>query len=174
MPPWAVTRAFERRDAEPGACSPIEFYTVACQLGVGYSTLVYHLRWSLETISPRRAEELLQIAPREIRRRVLGCDYAGHLIIADTAWEKVAVDLQVSDLAILPRNVAVGEGGTALVGENELGTIIEARVPGISRAEIADKTWSCFIRVSRKHFVGRSIYRHLEDPDVDDDASPDL
>ena len=46
MPSWAVEASFRRRALSPESCTPLELYTVACELCVGYETLVQHLFWS--------------------------------------------------------------------------------------------------------------------------------
>lgn len=167
MPPWAVREAFSRRNWVPQASKPLQIYTVAGQLGVGYETLVQHLYHSLKLLSVTQMEELLRSTPKQLRRSLLGHDNARHLIIVDSAWTKIAVDLQVGDFTILPASVTLEGSSTSIVGKHPLGTLVEARVSGITRVQDCSGSWAVFVRVSRKDFIGRSIYRHLEDPDVD-------
>ena len=167
MPPWAVSEAYAKRSWSIRNCTPKQAYTVAGQLGVGYQTLVQHLRYSLRLISQAHAENLLKTTPKELRKSLVGNDRARHLVVVDRAWATVAVDLQVGDLAIIPANVKLEGRSIAIVSKHDLGLLIEGREPGISRAESHDESWAVFVRVSRKDFIGRSIYRHLEDPDVD-------
>jgi len=174
MPSWAVNEAFARRGWSPSNCTPIQVYTVAGQLGVGYQTLVQHLRHSLRLISPAHAQQLLKTTPKQLRSALLGNDAPTHLIIVDHAWTKVAIDLQVGEAAILPASVRLEGQSANAVGNHKLGLIIEGRRPGITRAETHDKSWAAFVRVSRKDFTGRSIYRHLEDPDVNESAGSDM
>ena len=68
---------------------------------------------------------------------------------------------------MLPFEVTVDGICVAVVGSVKNGLLIEGHVPGIARLESLDRSWAAFIRVSRENFEGRSIYRHLEDPDVD-------
>lgn len=42
------------------------------------------------------------------------------------------------------------------------GRLISATRPGIARIDDSSG-WSAFIRVSRREFVGREIFRHLEE-----------
>jgi Zn-dependent peptidase ImmA (M78 family) len=169
MPRWAVNLAFSDRGWQPGDCSPLQVYTVASQLGVGYETLIHHLRWSLNLVSAAQAKQLLRTTPKNLRSELLGGETSGHLVIADDAWNNaVAVDLQVDDLAVVPKGIAVEGMSVAMIAECDLGAVICGRLPGISRAEKSDGSWAVFVRVSRKNFEGRSIYRHMEDPDVDE------
>ena len=133
-----------------------------------------HLRYSLNLISPTHAEHLLDTTPKELRCSLFGNDRTRHLIIVDQAWEKVAVDLQVGDLAILPASVTLEGTSAAIVSQHDLGQLLEARKPGISRAESYDQSWAAFVRVSLRDFIGRSIYRHLEDPDVNNNTGSDI
>ena len=58
MPSWAVKTAFINRGYGPDTCTALQFYTIAGQLGVGYSALVTHLRSSLKLISPQQVREV--------------------------------------------------------------------------------------------------------------------
>lgn len=167
MPPWAVEQAFRIRGMNPAKVTPSELYRIACQFGVGYKTVVQHLRWSLEMIGQRRADELLTSSPKQLRESLIGAGRTRHLLVVDQHWSKVPVDLQVGEMAILPGKALLEGAAARVVEQHKLGSLIEAVVPGIARAETTDGAWSAFVRVSRKDFIGRSIYRHLEDPDAD-------
>jgi len=167
MPRWAIDAAFTKRDWYPGVCSPLQIYTIASQMGVGYETLIHHLHWSLRLISANQAKQLLRTTPKKLRNDLLGINKTEHLVIADDAWNSsVAIDLQVDDVAILPKGIDLEGSSVTIIAEHELGMIIYGRMPGICRVEKTDGSWAAFIRVSRKNFEGRSIYRHMEDPDV--------
>lgn len=174
MPAWAVEAAFSVRGWTITTCSPLQVFTIANQLGVGYETLISHLRWSLKSISATHADRLTQTTPKKIKTGILGKDYSGNMIIADHAWTKVPLDMQTGELAIVPRGATIDGISAQVVNESKLGTIVQAIEPGISRAHNGDYSWATFIRVSRKNFEGRSLYRHLEDPDVDSDSNDNM
>lgn len=169
MPPWAVKRMFSLRGLSIESCSPIDFYKVSSQLGVGYETLVDHLYYSLGHISAEARERLLATGPKEIREGLLGKQSAGarHLTIADAKWEAVAIDLQVGDVAIVEHGHSLDGRNAGIIGDSKLGPVIKALRPGLSTISSKDGGWSAFVRVSHKNFEGRSIFRHLGDPDVD-------
>ena len=48
------------------------------------------------------------------------------------------------------------------------GVLVRALEPGISRLS-GGSDWAAFVRVSRRGFVGRSIFRHMEE--VEDEWS---
>ncbi len=167
MPPWALDLAFERHRWRPADCTPLQAYTIASQMGVGYETLIQHLLWSSKTMSVSHGQALLKVTPKELRKSVLGHDNSPHLVIADKAWTRVCVDLRIADVAILPRDTRIEGAGVMIVDDVELGLAVEGKFPGIVRVESADHSWATFVRVCRMDFEGRSVYRHLEDPDVD-------
>src|SRR5260370_6060512 len=105
MPRHAVNDAFQRRRLQLRNCGPLEIYSVACQLGVGYETLLNHLRWSLSLMDHSRMADLRAIAPQDIREAVLGFTAPAHLVIADEHWRKVAIYLEVGDVAVVPHGV---------------------------------------------------------------------
>lgn len=167
MPPWAVKEVFAQRNWKLSSCEPLEVYVAANQLAVGYGTLVHHLQWSLGAISSHHASVLLKVRPKVLRERLVGKPAPPHLVIADLAWTGVPIDLQVGDSALLPKASIVEGSSVEATGDHNLGVLIRALRPGISRAATPDHTWAVFIRVSRRNFVGRNLFRHLEDPDVD-------
>lgn len=167
MPSWAVDSSFKRRRLDPKTCSAVELYAVACELGVGYETLIQHLRWSLRLITSARAVELANVTPKAIREQLLGKVATKHLVVSDTAWAAGNIDLQVGHTALLPPGTVLEGGDISVLGDLPTGRLVQARKPGIARAFLEGRDWAKFIRVSRADFEGRSLYRHLEDPDVD-------
>lgn len=173
MLPWAVEDAFKRRGWDPQTTSPLQVSICAGQLGVGYKTLVQHMEWSLDLISPDRGRELDKATPKQIRQKVLEDDpefLTDHLVIVDTWWNTIAIDLRVGDAAILPEGARVEGDAVKSIGDHSMGQIIQGSQPGISRAETEDGRWAAYIRVQRRDYVGLSNYRHLEDPDVEPDS----
>jgi len=169
MPRHAVADAFARREVQPAAADPIDMYSVACQLGVGYETLLKHLRWSLDSLSSSRLTDLCAIPPKEIRRAVLGTTPSSHLVIADAAWRTVPIDMEVGDFAVLPNSIRLAGSSAGVAGDCLYGTVVEALRPGLTQAVMNDPDgFAAMIRVSRRQFTGRGLYRHLEDPDEDE------
>ncbi|MBE2205717.1 MAG: ImmA/IrrE family metallo-endopeptidase [Chthoniobacterales bacterium] len=167
MPRQAVETAFSRRNSPPEKAGPIDFYCVANQLGVGYETLLKHMHWSLRMIEYAKLQELLAVSPKDIRKILLGRDGSPHLIFATEHWHKVAIDLEIGDYAIIPRNAQLNGPSAKLVGICSYGQVVEGVKTGISQAMICEGDWAAMIRVSRRQFAGRCIYRHMEDSDED-------
>lgn len=165
MTPWAVKETFTKRHWSFTTCTPIQVYIVAVQLGVGYETLIQHLRWSLKLISSSQAESLLKVKPIEIRNSILKNYPTRYLVVADLNWTTVSIDLQVDDIAIVPQNIVLEGKSATIIGEHEMGTVLKGDFRGISRIESYDGSWAAFVRVAPKDFIGINAYRHLEDPD---------
>src|SRR5262249_50439837 len=138
MPRHAVTSAFARRNVEPNAADPIDIYSVSCQLGVGYETLLKHLRWSLNFISLARLSDLLAIPPKEIRRAVLGETTTGHMVLAGREWRTVAIDIEVGDTAVLPHHIRLNGQSAAVLGECLYGTVIKGTRTGLTQTIAQD------------------------------------
>lgn len=167
MPSWAVESAFARRGLDPATCASTKLYLIACELGVGYDTLVQHLRWSLQLITPSRAAELAKATPKAIREVLLGDISTKHLVLTDTAWVSGNVDLQVGHLALLPAGAVIEGSEATVLADLPAGRLVQGCQAGIARTFLEGRSWAKFIRVSRADFQGRNLYRHMKDPDVD-------
>lgn len=163
MPKTAVSRAFAVRDVKPQDCEPDTLYTIANWFGVGYATLVHHLRSGLGLMQPARANVLLRTQPLEIRRGLVGPHAATNLIVVDAHWTDVAIDLEMGDLLLLPTGASIE--GTVLESQPTLlnvGGLQRAATPGIGRVT-RDGTWSAFVRVRRKDYIGLARHRFEEE-----------
>ena len=73
MPKVAIDRAFALRKWKVHECNPGQFYLLSNYFGVGYSTLIHHMRSSLNILSAAQASALLKVKPRRLHRsRPLG------------------------------------------------------------------------------------------------------
>ena len=162
MPKMAVSRAFAVRRWSMEDCTPEQAYMVAGYFGVGYTTLIHHLRGALQVLSDTRAQTLLKVSPRKAQSLLLGWQTAQTVVVLDSHWTGRAVDVEVGDLIFV-------QGGAQSDGECleplpdvEHGRLFRAARPGIGRLE-AGTPWSTFVRVSRRDYVGRALYRHWEE-----------
>ncbi len=168
MPKTAVLKGFSARGLDYRSCSPIDIFRVACWLGVGYSTLIYHLQASLGVLPDFRANELLRVTPKAIRSSLLGNTVAETLVLVDGMWDGRPVDVQVGDLVLVVDKTEIE--GKVLCPREEVrsGRVFVAAAPGIGKLWSELSGWSTYVRVSRKNYVGRSIFRHLEEADEDE------
>lgn len=164
MPKWAMEQMFKERSIDPSSVSDIQMYAAACQFGVGYETMIQHLRFGLGFISSNSSERLLQSSPKSIKRNLLGELFPNHLVVVSKTWNSVAIDLEVGDGAFL-NFPARSDGAHLVAGDSKTGSLFVATRPGITKIEAVGDNWAAFARISRKGFTGRSTFRHLEDPD---------
>lgn len=163
MPKVAVDRGFALHGWDPATCSPEAYYTVATWLGVGYRTLIRHLQFAMQAIKPQRADELLRQNLMETRSNLLGKECREHLVVVDHHWTGRAIDIQVSDLVLLPPRARIESKCAVVCAENKMNAVAQGTTPGIGRVVVDGLGWSTFIRVTRKQYSGRGKYRFEEE-----------
>jgi Zn-dependent peptidase ImmA (M78 family) len=166
MPRTTVSHAFSARGwpIQQATCEHV--YVVASWLGVGYETLISHMRDTLRLIPPAQAALLLKTQPKQIRAELIGQATNNNVLVVDQGWTGRPVDVAVGDILIVPINADVEGNEVELVERRRDNKLYRAVNPGTaSRIEIGVENWSAFIRVSRSRYCGRNIFRHLEDPD---------
>ena len=166
MPKLAVLKAFKARGLDIRRPSSLDVYRIASFFGVGYTTLLTHLALTLGLLGSETARQLAKASPKAIRSEVLGREWDGELHLVDVRWDSGrAVDLAVGDAVLLPTGCRV-EGGrlAALTAKHRDGELFEAVSPGIGRLEHACG-WSAYVRVERREFSGRALFRHEEECD---------
>lgn len=162
MPKIAVSKAFAIRGWSMEECTPEQAFMVAGYFGVGYATLVHHLRSALQVLSNVRAKSLLKVSPRKAQALLMGLQAPNTIVAVDANWHGRAVDVEVDDL-IFVRGGAQSEGACIEPSYDiRCGKLFRATSPGIGRL-FNTGAWSAFVRVSRRAFVGRALYRHWED-----------
>ena len=162
MPKMAVSKAFAIREWSMEKCTPEQAFVVAGYFGVGYTTLVHHLRSALQILPDSRARALLKVSPRKAQSLLLGWQTPQSVVVVDAHWTGRAVDVEEGNL-IFVRGGAKPEGACIeTLPDVEHGRLFRAIKPGIGRLE-ASSAWSAFVRVSRRDYVGRALYRHWEE-----------
>ncbi len=161
MPKMAILQAFKIREWDIQKCQPRQVFAMAHWFGVGYDTLITQMQ-SYNIIDPQHAKYLRRTTPKEIRQ---GFDdnSSGDLFLIDYLWTERALDVQIGDKILAPFPLEVDNDSLAVNETNR--NIVIAQQSG--RARIIDPVtqWSLFVRVAKRNFTGRSIYRHLEDCD---------
>jgi len=166
MPKWAVEKSFSDHQLNPFVATDRDFYAAACQFGVGYGTIINHLQYALDILPAHQAERLLQSSPKLIKEKLLNRPFPAHLVLVDLAWKQdVPIDLEVGDGVLLTFQ-AKAENDQLCPQSFTGGSLFLATKPGISKLTAVDHSWATFVRISKKGFTGRNIYRHLEDPDA--------
>jgi len=161
MPKAAVEHGFAARTCAPVSATPRQVFAVAGWLGVGYGTLIHHMRSSLGMLSFGEAKRLLSIQPKRIRQEILGATTPSDCFLVDQTWMGRPLDLQVGDAALVSAGVEIESSCLSLGRTTPEGLrVVEAVTTGLGR--LVDSTWATFVRVRPRGFVGRSIFRHLE------------
>jgi hypothetical protein len=165
MPKSTLEHGMHVRGYSYAKLHPLDVYTLASWLGVGYQTLISHMRYGLNVILHGQAQELLKFKPRDIRQQVFARAVGTNLHVVDRYWTGRAIDVEIGDYILAPTG-SLSEG--AVLGPPtgaSLGIAFEARHAGIGRICNAHLSWSAFVRVSRRSFVGRSCFRFEEEVD---------
>jgi len=97
------------------------------------------------------------------RSNLLGKECREHLVVAGRYWTGRAIDIQISDLVLLPPRARIESKCAVVCAENKTNAVAQGVTPGIGRVVVDDLGWSTFIRVMRKQYSGRGKYRFEEE-----------
>ncbi|RZK12938.1 MAG: ImmA/IrrE family metallo-endopeptidase [Flavobacterium sp.] len=162
MPIVGIETALVKRKWSIQDISPIEFYTLSSNFGVGYQTLVHHCKTN-RLINDSVASRLLKATPQKILRSLFGQSAVNsYFKIIDRESKLTVIDLEVSNYLILPPDVEIEGDHLKLRQLTTEGTAYEAIKPGIVRAASADGSISSFVRIQNFQYEGLAEYRHLE------------
>lgn len=163
MPTLGLREAFTRRGLDPNTASASDIYAIACNFGVGQATLVNHMAYSIDMITPFQRATLGRITPKMIRTELLGETVSEPLTVADQYWNSPTLDAEEGALLLLPTGVVVDT--SILMPERDLakGRLFRALKPGITRVVIPGTSWATYVRIARSQYIGLARYRHLED-----------
>jgi len=163
MPTIGLRRAFAVRGWAPDTATATQIFMIACDFGVGYTTLLTHLSSGLNMITLGRATALKRFKLNTLREDILGVLSVEPLVIADRYSASPTIDVEVKTQLLLPAGTEVANG--CLVHERDIadGRLFRAMQPGIVQAHADAGSWAAFIRVAPEEYVGLAQYRHLED-----------
>ncbi|MCD1267027.1 Zn peptidase [Shinella sumterensis] len=163
MPTLGMRQAFAKRGWKPDSATPLQLFQIACEFGVGYTTLITHLSQSLNMLSRPRATALKKQKPSAIRAALLGTLSAEPLIIVDSAWSTSVIDVEVGMSILLPADCEPDNEAITYIKDLPEGRLFEAQQPGIVRVIQPVTGWAVFVRIARKQYVGLADFRHLEE-----------
>jgi hypothetical protein len=170
MPSSTVSHGFTARGWPPKTCTPLQVYTVAGWLNVGYATLIQHMRDVLKLIPRSHADALFRAKPKQIRAQLMGRETRENVVVVDPCWSGRPVDIEVGDFMMLPSGIDFAGDCIELVEERAGGVILRGVAPGATgQLARVSAGWGAFVRVSRRGYFGRNRFRHLEDPDYVND-----
>jgi Zn-dependent peptidase ImmA (M78 family) len=163
MPIIGLRYAFSIRGWIPETATASQIFTIACDFGVGYSTLLTHLSASVNMLSRARAAALQRVTPRVLRAEILGTLTPEPLVVADLYSASPTLDAEVGTLLLLPPQTEAVRDSLVFVQDFPNGRLFRAVHPGIVQVRVAAMDWAAFIRIAPESYVGLAQYRHLED-----------
>lgn len=155
MPPRAVQVAFRQRGLDLDHLEPLAVYRAACWLGVGYSTLLNQMLYSLGLLSRPDHRRLAKISPKGIRAKLAGGVSDHDVWVVDHLWVERRLHTQLDDLII---GLAPGRS-THMLRELDGGKYI-ANAVGESIFPLA-AGGALTVSISRAAYVGFYEYRYL-------------
>jgi Zn-dependent peptidase ImmA (M78 family) len=159
MPKRAVIKGFANFGQTAAIATPDQYFAVAAWLGVGYTTLIQHSRWTLGLITTARLHALTLKRPQQLKRSLIPTEsWTGRreLWPISPHWDGSNIHLQIGDVVtglvasdidyFIPCN---GYSIASAVGR------LSAPIIGGGRV---------FLNISRTDYVGLYDYRYLEEP----------
>lgn len=162
MPKLVVANAYARRGWSPGTTSAVQAFVVAQDLGVGFTTLLEHMAKTLHLIDGATAKELGRRPLPKVRAELVGREVERDAVLVDEHWGARPLDIEVGDVVVAPADARLE--GACLASD---GVSMRATRAGIGVLSVPGRSEGISVRVTKREFVGRAIYRHLEDPDDD-------
>jgi hypothetical protein len=101
MPQRAVAKGLAMVGANSANCSSTQAFSVASWLGVGYTTLIQQMRWTLSMITSLQFHELNSKQPQQIKRNLVPTvQWSGRRELWPLApwWQGTRVHLQIGDV----------------------------------------------------------------------------
>lgn len=170
MPSVGLRGAFARRGWDQNSPTPFQLYTIACQFGVGYATLLNHMSFTLREISGGKRIELDRWSPQRLRQQLLGEDHDA-MIVVDAHNEAASFDAEIGTAVVLPTGSTVT--GNVLAFERNLDAfdLYEAVKRGSSTVTGLNAPFDVRVMPKKsenaKGYVGAAANRFEEDPDED-------
>jgi hypothetical protein len=162
MPRPAVLERFRCRDWDLESASPLQLFTVAGELDVGYFTLVRHVCYGLEIVDRDWLADRERTAPKALRALITGEPNSKRVVICDQHWPAVPIDLEVGDyLAVAEASDVAPPDWAHNRGINKGWRLFVMHRPGIY-AIILGQT-NRLVRVARSGYCGLLRYRFWEE-----------
>ncbi len=133
MPSTTVINGFIRRGWNLETATPFQVYTVACWLGVGYTTLIDHLQFGLKKIRSDQAKTLKKSTPKEIKKTILGHYCQENVITIDFGWTGRPIDVFCGDMLVFENNIELDCINLKYIDEIFGRHVYQAISPGIGR-----------------------------------------
>jgi Zn-dependent peptidase ImmA (M78 family) len=161
MPRPAVYKGFTNIGAHLGQLLPSDVYRVASWLGVGYTTLLHQMRWSLNLLDQTHFDSLITAKPQTVKQGLTPCvpKYGRReLWPADSSWCGLRIHAEIGDIV-----TGLDKQSTGIVAALDE-TTFQATAVGDGRFTLVGGG-HVTLSVCRKEFVGFYEYRYLPEPE---------
>lgn len=167
MPKSLVNNAFRTRGWDSRGVDPVQIFTIANWIGVGYSTLLYQMYFGLNLIGQEKYRELLAAKPKAIRKEILGFDTSSNAVVVDEFWDSISVNIQVGDFILGPGFTGIEGNAIEVVNNDGRITLCKAKAPGICKLSRRGNLTDVYVRIAKRGFIGRNIFRYEADPEYE-------
>ncbi len=162
MPETTIKSFFINNKWQIQSLTPQQIYLTSNWLGVSYSSMVTHLFYGLKLIDEPKFQQLMKVQPKNIKKDLSGIVVKGNLLVINEHWKGRPIDLQAGDHVLFPEKVYFDEQLVSPVAVAK-GEMYRAETPGITRVEMPWHENNLMLRVRRKEYLGRSIFRNLSE-----------
>lgn len=168
MPKLAIANAFKERSWSLAEPTKEQIYRCASLFGVGYDAMLNHLCFSLNVLKQTQRDSLSCRRLKDIRSAMTEDDIDSPLTVVDVYWKGRAIDLEVNDFLLAPTGCLLEGENLNFVRNVDRGAIWRAVKPGRSRLSAPTAQWASYVRVSRRNFHGRGMFRNLAETNDDE------
>lgn len=168
MPRPVIEACLERRGVDSSSIDPIILFGIACELGVGFQSLITQMAYGLRLNDAAWVREMKRVTPKGIRESLVG-DAERQVTLIDQGWRAETIDLEVGDTLIAAEHTPLSiESASSTIGRVDGSESINremwlATAPGVSNAEVNGRNIT--VRVARRAYVGPQRNRFLPDPE---------
>jgi hypothetical protein len=163
MPRQAILAATQSRKWNASALTLEQAFMLAGQFSVGYETLLWQLSVGLQLMPEGHLTTLTKHKPKAIRKSLCADSADSGLVVLDSQWQSVPLDLELGDYIVADATIALENPLLAIHDESEGTQIWKAVKVGAVRPTNA-KT-DTLIRVSQRGYIGSWKYRYLAKED---------
>jgi Zn-dependent peptidase ImmA (M78 family) len=157
MPPRAVRKGFNSIGSVLGYLQPDDVFRVSCWLGVGYSTLLNQMCFSLHMLPKGDLEKLSKVKPQQIKTTLEpnhGHYGRDELWPAHNSWQGMTVHARIGD--VLTGVAGCNSDSLAQIGK------FTYRASAVGETSCSLKGGGILnVRVARNPYIGLYKYRYL-------------
>ncbi len=166
MPKTTINSGFVSRGYNLQSCNPWEFYIVSQWLGVGYETLLKHLRYFVGAINDDQFTELKRKKRQNIRAEILGDPCKTELFVVDENWRGRSIDIAIGDYLLSEQPLEFSCNGF-LEPRHKPKAAFRFCYEAVRRGELSITSINSIshqhtVRVSPQGYIGLEKYRYFE------------